>query len=319
MPLRRSSLLSAVGAALAAAGIVGCGLLFVAPPAPSRQPPAVAGRLRGSAGKGPDAQAPLGSGAGAGMTMAALGALILAARELSPGAPRGAVRRGVATVDPTVTASDSSTGGPKPGEFAVTSQVGITAPFGAPGESYWDPLGFCAGVDEATFRQYRTAELKHGRVSMAALIGLINQHFWRFGGIQLRNVPEADGWWGFTTIDYNAAPGGVYAAVSEPSSSSLGLLVLLAGFFELRFWSDDVQKDKEVGDFGDPLDIMARNGIPYDAQWRNFEINHGRLAMFGIIGAIVAEMNTGLDIFDQLKGWKAPALAYIKTTIPWAP
>jgi len=37
-------------------------------------------------------------------------------------------------------------------------------------------------IDQATFDQYRAAELKHGRVSMLAVIGYVTQEVTRFPG-----------------------------------------------------------------------------------------------------------------------------------------
>merc|ERR1712125_7342 len=44
--------------------------------------------------------------------------------------------------------------------------VGVTPPMG-----YFDPLGLSYGKDDATMMFYREAELKHGRVAMAACLG----------------------------------------------------------------------------------------------------------------------------------------------------
>ena len=44
--------------------------------------------------------------------------------------------------------------------------VGITAPVG-----FFDPLGLSKGKDDVTMELYREAELKHGRVAMAACLG----------------------------------------------------------------------------------------------------------------------------------------------------
>jgi hypothetical protein len=44
--------------------------------------------------------------------------------------------------------------------------VGVTAPVG-----FFDPIGLSKGKSDATMTYYREAELKHGRVSMAACLG----------------------------------------------------------------------------------------------------------------------------------------------------
>merc|ERR1712187_86197 len=46
---------------------------------------------------------------------------------------------------------------------AFESELGAQAPLG-----FWDPMGFLKDGDEETWKQYRTAEIKHGRVCMFA-------------------------------------------------------------------------------------------------------------------------------------------------------
>jgi len=185
----------------------------------------------------------------------------------------------------------------KPVKFNVTSEVGVCAPFGKPGEYVWDPFGETINMDEDKFRWYRQAELKHGRVSMVAIAGLLNQHYWRFQGLHLQEFEGAG--LGVAPNEFGDVPNGFAAVIGDSAVAApyLGILVILAGIIELRS-SDD---GREPGNFGDPLDIggMAGSAGNYDADWRNFELNHGRLAMFGIIGALAAEYETGLDPFQQ--------------------
>jgi hypothetical protein len=49
-------------------------------------------------------------------------------------------------------------------------EVGAMAPLG-----YWDPAGLSKNISDEEFRNYRTAELKHGRISMIANVGLLVQ------------------------------------------------------------------------------------------------------------------------------------------------
>merc|ERR1712217_713382 len=182
--------------------------------------------------------------------------------------------------------------------FDVTKEVGVCAPFGEPGKYVWDPMGETVDMDEDKFRWYRQAEIKHGRVAMIAIAGLLNQGLWRFGAVELASY---EGGLGLAPNDFDSIPNG-FAALGSDAAPYLGLVVILAGILELRM-SDD---GREPGNFGDPAGILlASGGVgAYDDSWRNMEINNGRLAMFGIIGALTAEYVSGLDTYGQ---WQAAA------------
>ena len=48
----------------------------------------------------------------------------------------------------------------------VLNVQGVQSPVG-----FWDPVGFSADGDVASFRRRRTVELKHGRIAMLACMG----------------------------------------------------------------------------------------------------------------------------------------------------
>merc|ERR1719436_2049285 len=130
---------------------------------------------------------------------------------------------------------------------------------------------------------------------MVAIAGLLNQGLWRFGGVELESF---DGGLGFTPNSFEDVPNGVAAIVNGGVAAPyMGLLVILAGIIELRA-SDD---GREPGNFGDPARLLQTAGgvAGYDTNWRNMEINNGRLAMIGIIGALCAEYVSGLDTYGQ--------------------
>jgi len=158
---------------------------------------------------------------------------------------------------------------PPPPPFDPSGQVGALAPLG-----YFDPLGYCKVGDEEGFRNFRAAELKHGRVAMMAALGASVQHYAQFPGFE--NVPT-----------------GIYAVTTAPGSYGFAALFLLSGVLELAVWTQD--PNKEVGDFGDPLNLGM-----YDIDMRNRELNNGRFAMFAAVGIIAAELVTGLDGIDQI-------------------
>eukprot|EP00929_Paragymnodinium_shiwhaense_P003191 TRINITY_DN103618_c0_g1_i1.p1 TRINITY_DN103618_c0_g1~~TRINITY_DN103618_c0_g1_i1.p1 ORF type:complete len:329 (+),score=86.15 TRINITY_DN103618_c0_g1_i1:56-988(+) len=156
--------------------------------------------------------------------------------------------------------------------FNPKEQVGITMPFG-----YFDPLGLCPPGDEGKFRQYRSAEIKHGRVAMLATVGFVAQHYFRLPG------------------GFDFGPGGIQAPWVVPSAwPTWGLLLPFTAIMELIFWKQSPRK--EAGDFGDPFGFNM-----YNEDMRNREINNGRAAMFAAMGIIVAEMATGKDGIQQLQ------------------
>ena len=46
------------------------------------------------------------------------------------------------------------------------NEIGAQAPLG-----FWDPLNFLEGADQARFDRLREVEIKHGRISMLAILG----------------------------------------------------------------------------------------------------------------------------------------------------
>uniref|UniRef100_A0A7S4RVS8 Uncharacterized protein n=1 Tax=Alexandrium monilatum TaxID=311494 RepID=A0A7S4RVS8_9DINO len=160
---------------------------------------------------------------------------------------------------------------PSAPSFIWSKQLGVTEPMG-----FWDPAGFSTGKGEATFVEYRTAELKHGRVAMLAALGAVFQHFITFPGFD--DVPRGLGA-PFTVI------------------GGLGFVGLL-GFsyvLETDVWKQD--PEKEIGDFGDPLNLNQ-----YTEEMRNKELNNGRFAMIAAMGIILAENETGKDAVEQIFG-----------------
>jgi len=227
------------------------------------------------------------------------------ARRRPPETRRGQERRGAL-----------GAGAAAPGaRFDASLQPGACAPLGEPGVSYWDPAGLATGIDAARFRDYRKAELKHGRVSMLAVLGLIAQHEWRFDLAYPYESP---------TYDFSSAPSGIGAMLEGPTAPFIGIFVLAAGLVELRA-SDD---GREPGDFGDPLRLGAAWASGYQGEavpdadgrmWKDFELNHGRLAMVGAVGALLAEYATGLDAVEQWAGSGAAVKRTMALLYPQGP
>eukprot|EP00445_Apocalathium_hangoei_P009425 CAMPEP_0203872500 /NCGR_PEP_ID=MMETSP0359-20131031/19275_1 /ASSEMBLY_ACC=CAM_ASM_000338 /TAXON_ID=268821 /ORGANISM="Scrippsiella Hangoei, Strain SHTV-5" /LENGTH=263 /DNA_ID=CAMNT_0050791187 /DNA_START=49 /DNA_END=840 /DNA_ORIENTATION=+ len=162
---------------------------------------------------------------------------------------------------------------PKP-KWEAAAEVGVTEPLG-----FFDPLKLCK--DQATFRKFRTAEIKHGRVAMMAAVGAVGQHYVKLPG-------------------FESVPSGLGALTTYPGSTAFAFLFFLAGFVEVSLWTED--PGKEPGNFGDPAgwSTTGLQEVSYGGDMRGKEINNGRVAMFAAIGIIAAELATGKDGVEQM-------------------
>lgn len=158
--------------------------------------------------------------------------------------------------------------------FDPAKEPGVMSPVG-----YWDPLALMHENNdpdsplksEETFRWYRAAELKHGRVCMTAMIGLVSGTFLKWPGFE--NVKS-----GFGALD------------SSLGGAGFGMLVLIAGICELDLLTQD--PSKAPGDLGNPLitDEEEEREL-FTEELRNKELAHCRLAMSGILTCAILEYN----------------------------
>lgn len=118
--------------------------------------------------------------------------------------------------------------------FDPSTQVGATAPLG-----FFDPAGFCNGIDEKGFKKLRAHEIRHARGAMMGALGLLVQSVYKFPGFE--NVPS-----------------GLSAQWTEPGSNALWLLVGAIGCFDIGLspWKEDPE---DPGNFGDPLNLAKGN------------------------------------------------------------
>merc|ERR1719446_1894667 len=151
--------------------------------------------------------------------------------------------------------------------FNKEQQLGAQDPLG-----FWDPLGYCK--DEASFRDYRIKELKHGRLAMMGALGMLTQ--------SLVQVPGMEG-----------VPKSVNAIfVGNGMVGGIAVLALIGGLEAFVFVQDE---QKEPGNFGNPLPWFD----DYSDEMRARELNNGRIAMFAAIGQIAAGLYTGKDAMQQ--------------------
>lgn len=157
-----------------------------------------------------------------------------------------------------------------------SDQVGNTAPLG-----FFDPLGFSTGQtvsypdDLNGFKFLRSAELKNGRVAMMASVGMVVQHFVKLPG-------------------FEDVPAGLGALSTSAGASGFVALVSVVGLIEATEYANGTYRTS-MGNYGDPLNLGS-----YTEEYQNKELNNCRMAMFAVLGQLVAEMVTGKDAIEQL-------------------
>jgi len=180
---------------------------------------------------------------------------------------------------------------PEPKSDFCAGLPGATAPMGN-----FDPFKFTEGKDENTIRRYREAELTHGRVSMLAALGfVVGENFNPLFDESIR---------GPAIGHFQQLPSGFWlfvlgsVGVAEFARATKGWVSPGAGqgIFKLK-------DDYVPGNIGfDPLGLSP---TPLDdpdnvlfRERQEQELNHGRLAMFAILGEIGQELATGKELFN---------------------
>ena len=153
-------------------------------------------------------------------------------------------------------------------------ELGAQAPLG-----FWDPLGLVADGDQEKFDRLRYVEIKHGRISMLAVVGyLVAESGTRLPG-------DID----FSGTSFESIPNG-FGALNAIPAAGLAQIIAFIGFLELAVMKD-ITGGEFVGDF--------RNGA-LDFGWDSFdaetklakraiELNQGRAAQMGILALMVHE------------------------------
>merc|ERR1712039_864570 len=192
-----------------------------------------------------------------------------------------------------------------------------------PTVGFWDPLGI-GGTSPETIGWFRHAEIKHGRVAMAAFVGYCLQSNgvcfpWNlqasFGSIDVPTISFAD-------ISAAGGPADQWDAL--PTAAKLQILGVI-GFLEMFSETTtalEISGEKHYvrGGKAGFYPSLKKAGFPHPVPldlWDPFgftskmsperkekalvaEINNGRLAMIGIFGLISASKGLQVPILDGL-------------------
>eukprot|EP00520_Triparma_pacifica_P013031 CAMPEP_0118650640 /NCGR_PEP_ID=MMETSP0785-20121206/10353_1 /TAXON_ID=91992 /ORGANISM="Bolidomonas pacifica, Strain CCMP 1866" /LENGTH=203 /DNA_ID=CAMNT_0006543025 /DNA_START=8 /DNA_END=619 /DNA_ORIENTATION=+ len=166
-------------------------------------------------------------------------------------------------------------------------QIGVLPPLG-----YWDPLGLIKngpyGTPEDNFAHYRAVEVKHGRIAMAGFLGLITAENFRFEGLL---SPSQD-------LHFKDLSNGM-AGLKQVPFEGLVQMAVLVGIHEVVIKQ---REGKQPGDFGlGYFGTSLEDGSAYQKRTLNVEIQNGRLAMLGLLGAMAGEQING-SILSDVKG-----------------
>mmetsp|Transcript_1889 Transcript_1889/g.2440 ORF Transcript_1889/g.2440 Transcript_1889/m.2440 type:complete len:207 (+) Transcript_1889:115-735(+) len=161
-------------------------------------------------------------------------------------------------------------------------ELGVTEPLGV-----YDPLGWLESEPEA-FERRRAVERKHGRIAMAAVVGMLFHNAdIEFPGYLSKELG----------IRFADIPNGMNGLFSVPIAG-ISQIVFAIGVVELAIWpASDYSGDYGTG-YGRPFvpNVLEGDELKYKL---DMEINQGRAAMMGIMGALVGEAVTGQTLAEQ--------------------
>jgi len=162
------------------------------------------------------------------------------------------------------------------GNSRFENEIGVQPPLGL-----FDPLGLLDEADNVRFNRLRYVELKHGRVSMLAVLG----HIVTTGGVRLPGDIDFHG------TSFESIPTGLAALEKVPMAGLLQMF-LFVGLLELGIMKDITGDGECVGDFrNDFIDFGWDTFSPEEKERKQgIELNNGRAAQLGILGLMVHEM-----------------------------
>jgi len=176
-------------------------------------------------------------------------------------------------------------------KFDPKLEAGVSGPFG-----FFDPLGLCP-QDKAGFMKFRESELKHGRIGMIAVLGmLIGENAPLFFGDSIS---------GPAIYQYQQAEG----IFNAWSINVIGLTLAVEGFNIVKGWESPDETAARQGTLAGLKSTYQSGDLKFDPLGlkpttpgslktiSTKELNNGRLAMLAAAGIIVQELITGEKLF----------------------
>ena len=164
----------------------------------------------------------------------------------------------------------------------------------------FDPLGFAADADLDKIKQYREAELQHGRVAMLAVIGfLVTEEPIEFH--PLFEAANKDIGPSIRHLDEVRAVAPIFFELLAVVIGALELNRALVGWIQPTEVKNKIFKDDYFpGDVGfDPLGLRPSDPTEF-LELHTKELQNGRLAMLGAAGIVAQELVNGKEIFVNL-------------------
>jgi hypothetical protein len=160
-------------------------------------------------------------------------------------------------------------------KMSYENELGVIAPTG-----FFDPYGLSTNIDQETFDQYRTAELKHGRVAQLAVVGYVAPEIFRWPGEIAPGLAFAD------------IPNGIAAINAIPA----------LGWLQMFFFIGAVDYYGYFGNFA--IGKLESLQDEYIERRKLSELQHGRIAMLAILELFRHDsqnlVSPGFDGLDHL-------------------
>jgi len=199
-----------------------------------------------------------------------------------------------------------------------STELGVLPPVG-----FWDPAGLSGGVDRETFDRWRMLEIKHGRISMLAVLGYLVPEVFRFGGDIAPGTSSCVLFFALTHsshfqsktdsncfiisgLKFADVPHGIQALDSVPSFGVIQMIFLIGS---VDYWG--VFGDYDVGKIGSSISQGGILDLDEEQEFarKTQEIQHGRLAMLAFLELLrhdYLNYTTGNDLEHFIIGLPKP-------------